>query len=312
MMPYVNVENLLDHPSRLIGLLHYRSTYAPHDWVPFDNALLQPAWKRGALEEKSAPGCITMHGSDYGKWIDFDKPAVHLAGAYGSPRALLILETQQRLFAFLRKVTNILLEASKLPIVSVDEAHDSNTRNTNERMVCMNWMRFVKSRDFRDTQRLSFGRTYAQQPFSTPVRFDVNVLIDIAENQAAEAYDELWLLQTDLEYFHDRAIYFEARWFDTVPGLKKLHPMTDDEKYDNVAFILTILALTKAQDWQWIVDECYTLKREFDKSSPYIQAGKALPQEYGYALAPLKMLLMKLQVTLRNNLLRLMLRSPQL
>ena len=44
-----------------------------------------------------------------------------------------------------------------------------------------------------ESTRSSFGAVFAKQAFAEPPKFDINVLLDIAETQIAEAHDELWL-----------------------------------------------------------------------------------------------------------------------
>ena len=113
LLPYINIEDLSKDSVNFIRLLHHRTTYPPQDWVHFDNAQLQPSCMQGGLEEKSAEGCVMMCDEEYGTWKDFDRIAVHRGDAYGAIRGLLILEAQQRLMSFLRKmVTTILKDAS--------------------------------------------------------------------------------------------------------------------------------------------------------------------------------------------------------
>ena len=41
LLPYLNIEDLVSDPYRFICLLHYRCSYPPVSWVPFDNSLIQ-------------------------------------------------------------------------------------------------------------------------------------------------------------------------------------------------------------------------------------------------------------------------------
>ena len=113
LLPYINIEDLSKDSANFIRLLHHRTTFPPQAWVHFDNAQLQPGWKQGGPGEKSAEGCIVMHGEKYGAWKEFDRQAVHRGDAYGAIRGLVILEAQQILMSFLRKmVTTILKDGS--------------------------------------------------------------------------------------------------------------------------------------------------------------------------------------------------------
>ena len=66
LLPYINIEDLSKDPVNFIRLLHHRTTYPPQDWVHFDNAQLQPAWKQDGLQEKSAEGCVLVSDEEYG------------------------------------------------------------------------------------------------------------------------------------------------------------------------------------------------------------------------------------------------------
>ena len=102
-------------------------------------------------------------------------------------------------------------------------------------------------------------------------------MIDIAEDQANEAQDELCLLQTDLDYFHDRSRYQEATWFDKIEKGSHQHLFTAKQKFDNIGFIMTIKVVLGARDWQWLLEECQNVKRELRMSGSDISPGKPLP-----------------------------------
>ncbi len=110
LLPYLNIENLVEDASNLLKLIHYRINSEPGDWVPFDNVQIHEAWRHGLIPERSAEGCIKMYGKEMGTWQPFNSYEVHRAEAYGAPRALLILAAQASLLAFLRKLMTEILE----------------------------------------------------------------------------------------------------------------------------------------------------------------------------------------------------------
>ena len=109
LLPYVNQEGLSRDSTKVLQLLHYRTVHDPAEWVAFDNKQLFPAWKYGALEEKFVNGCVVLHGKEYGKWKTFNQTEVHTGRSCGTPRALLILETQADLSMFLLNFVKQLL-----------------------------------------------------------------------------------------------------------------------------------------------------------------------------------------------------------
>ena len=311
MLPYLNVDDLSIDPSNFIGLLLHRTKCLPEDWVPFDQAMLWSGWKQCTLREKSADGCIGMYGDRFGQWSTFDRNAVHRNDACGAPRGLLILESQQTLMKFLRVLTTVVLNGVKPPNPSNSpvtiNSTDPGARSIDAQYleICTQWLQFLNIDRKVDQPWLSFGAMFSDLPYSAAPSFDIETLIDIAENQANEAQDELWLLQTDLEYFHDRSRYQEVTWFDRlVTGSHK------KEKFDNIGFILTIKAVIHARDWQFLLDECRNVKRERERSETKIGSGKSLPNGYEKALGCLEAMLERSRSYHQMNLHRLLIRSP--
>lgn len=316
MLPYLNVDDLSGDPTKFIGLLLHRANCIPESWVPFDHAMLWSGWKQCIFAEKSADGCIIMHGDHFGNWSTFDPIAVHRNDACGAPRALLILESQQTLMKFLRDLTTIILDgadpskSSKTPdnLTSTDPATDVTA--SRELQVCTEWLQFLNADQKKDRPWLSFGAMFSDQPYSAAPTFDIDTMIDIAENQANEAQDELWLLQTDLEYFHDRSRYHEATWFDKIEKGSYRQNTTAKQKFDNIGFIMTIKVILQARDWQWLLDECHNVKQELQRSESEICPGRPLPKEYERALGSLEMMLRKALAYHQLNLKRFLVRSP--
>ncbi|KAL9135008.1 MAG: hypothetical protein Q9175_003806 [Cornicularia normoerica] len=223
LLPYINIEDLSKDSANFIRLLQYRTTYPPQDWLHFDNAQLQPGWKQGGPGEKSAKGCVIMRDEQYGTWEEFDHLAVLCGDAYGAIRGLLILETQQILMSFLRKMLTTILKDASTSNPQDIHAETSNRNLTSvpiphyDLTSCSKWTRFVEADPHPNRPWLPVASVYTQQPFSAPPSFDIDAMIEIAETKAMDAADELWLLQTDLDYFHDLMKRHEYEWLDSVP-----------------------------------------------------------------------------------------------
>ena len=309
LLPYVNVEDLVVDPYRFIGLLHHRCGPAPVRWVPFDNAIIQASWKQGSFEEDSGDGCILMDPMRYSIWTAFDAAAVHRGEAYGTPRGLLILESQRTLMSFLRSVVTVIIGTQRAEILAEPSTLE-DFLDFEDPGPCKDWMDFVDAQGKGKQTLETFGSIFAELPYSFPPKFDVNLLIDIAEARTAEAQDELWLLQTDSAYFHDRARYHEARWFDKVPCADAVQ-FTAREKLDNIAYIMTIKPLLQARDWQWLLEGCQAVKAEMVKPETKIDWGRPLPPLYESALGSLQLLLEKAYTYYQVDLKRYMLKFPQ-
>ncbi len=280
LLPYINLENLVEDSSFLINLLQNRSNYPPGQWVPFDNAQLQPAWRQALLPVLSAYGCIVLHGPAYGTWKTFSDDEVHRGDAYGTPRGLLILEAQKALMSFLRAMVDGIYGNAVLPTFRTAPTAASLLPSTAPTAAYDKWLPFLNSPSSREAARSSFGSVFARQPFSSPPVFNIDTLMDIAETRAAQAQDELWLLQTDLEYFLSVVKYFESQWFDKVPGISEMRTLQPEEKYDNIGRIVTQKVVTRARDWQWLVELCQCVRQEVEDFVEDITKGMELPTVY--------------------------------
>ena len=169
-----------------------------------------------------------MQGEQYGTWKEFDRLAVHHGDAYRAIRGLVILEAQQILMSFLPKLVNTILKdaTTSMPQERQQEAPNGSQASVTfphyDLASCSKWMRFIEAEPHRDQAWLSAVSLYTQQPYLAPTCFDIDMMIEIAETKAMEAGDELWLLQTDLDYFHDLMKRHEHEWLDSVPRMEEL------------------------------------------------------------------------------------------
>ena len=107
-----------------------------------------------------------------------------------------------------------------------------------------------------------FASWYTRQPIRRSPRAIIESLIEIAENRASGAKDELWLCQIDPDHFHKRLDHQCGQCYD-VRGT--LHT-SEVEKYDAIALQLTIESVIEAGAWQWLKQDCQSLQHEYQKS----------------------------------------------
>lgn len=271
----------------------------------FDNAQLQPGWKQGGPGEKSADGCITMQGEQYGTWKEFDISAVHHGNAYGAIRGLVILETQQILMSFLRKMVTTILKDTRASALE----ERSGAFPDYDLSSCSQWIRFVKAEPHGDQAWLSVASVYTQQLYSAPTCFDIDEMIEIAGVKAMEAADELWLHQTDLTYFHDLMKRHEREWLDSVPSIEELKNSSSKDKMDNIGYIMTVKVVIQARDWQWLLGQCQAVKTQMGMPEARTCVGQMFPVEYERALCGLLYLLREAQTWYQDSLSKLFLKS---
>ncbi|KEQ75458.1 hypothetical protein M436DRAFT_70947 [Aureobasidium namibiae CBS 147.97] len=230
LLPFIDVETLSHDPMNLLALLHYRSDSDIADWVMHDFEQLKVGFNWTMGPPSFNPHCVIMYGAHLGRLIPWNKQSAHRHDIIGYPRAVLILEAQAALFAFLRKTVEMLLEPS---------LHEATAGH-------QQWDVLVQS-DFGKIgpTPLVCRRT---EVFRSPPRLDMAAIVEYLHEQRDAMFDELWLLQTDPEYFRDHLIRAK-----------------DNEMHDRLA--------TKWRE-QWVLDYalCY--------SQACLRPGKSLPTEY--------------------------------
>ena len=280
LLPYITVEALSTHGSRLLRLLHHRAFHAPEEWVTFDNRQLHAGWSVFALDEKFCPGCIIMHGKSYGKWTPFDATAVHNGDSYGAPRALLILEAQSLLARFLRDFM----------ISMVDNIEKAKTQQASIKSA-----KTTALPDLEETSGIHLGITCYNQPFSPPPVFTVTTideLLTIVSRKEAESHDHLWLLQTDCAYFHNLACYWKEN--NCSMGLRDGASPKDTE-VDEFGTHLICSPLWQVLEWQQLTEVLRSVRQVYEARREYIVVGQPLPKDYAEALEYLQMLVFQLK-----------------
>jgi len=253
LLPFIDVETLSHDPMNLLALLHYRSDSDIADWVMHDFEQLKVGFNWTMGPPSFNPHCVIMYGAHLGRLIPWNKQSAHRHDIIGYPRAVLILEAQAALFAFLRKMVEMLLEPG------LEEATAGHQQ----------WDLLVQS-DFGKIgpTPLVCRRTEA---FRSPPRLDMAAIVECLHEQRDAMFDELWLLQTDPEYFRDH-----------------LTRAKDNEMHDRMAM-----------KWreQWVLDyalcysvwadnlrtalkqACYVLEMQKEMGGE-VRPGKSLPTEY--------------------------------
>lgn len=102
----------------------------------------------------------------------------------------------------------------------------------------------------------------------------------------------------------------EREWLDSVPGVEELKIFSAKEKMDNIGFIITVKLLIQARDWQWLLEECQTVKRIIGNPKAKTLVGELLPSDCERALCGLKYFLRKAQTWHQVNLHKSFFKSP--
>lgn len=266
LAPYLSLEGFAIDPAKLFGLLHNRSKFSPEQWCAYENYQIQPGWQCGGVEVEHLRGCVIMHGPHYGELTEWDMDEAHCCNIIGFPRAKLILEAQQHILGFLRKVVGLILEGV-----------DINTPGASDKWVAMT------SLGFKQTQNIEYWSPYVNQPFSAPPVFDAGYLVSIVKTKLNDTGDNLWLMQTDPSYMrHFIKILSQGAVFESIPSRKEAMRRISADIIEEVWAHF---------GWQWVAEECENVQSHYTNFRDDIGPGKKLPETYDQALGALELLI---------------------
>lgn len=191
LLPFLDVETLSQDPMCLFALLHYRSDSDIADWVMHDFEQLNVGFNWTMRPPAFNPHCVVMYGKYLGRLIPWNQQSAHRHDIIGYPRALLILEPQATLFAFLHKTVEVLLEPGLRETIAGHHLWDSLVRSDVGEI---------------GPTPLAYRRL---QAFRSPPRLDMAAVVKSLTEQKDTMFDELWLMQTDPQYF--RAHLLQAK-----------------------------------------------------------------------------------------------------
>ncbi|KAF4636653.1 hypothetical protein G7Y89_g1432 [Cudoniella acicularis] len=271
LLDYVNVDGLKGDLARLLGLLQNRTRYGPETWALHDSKKLDWCWNAGLADIDGSRLCMIMHGPRYGELVEWEERAAHAREMIGFPRARLVLEAQENLYKFLRRVIEQLVEGIKQEISPQNTFQDGQL-------------------EFKRSGRIDLWSTYINQPYSRPPVFSIETIHSKALARFNMISDHIWLLQTDPGYLR-RVIRVAAE------GYPPDHPIEDTHKYTASEIHYDIWTYWS---WAFIVEACQNVKEMQHKFSDNIYPGQPLPPKYEQVLQELELLL-ESQMRTRSN-----------
>ena len=121
-----------------------------------------------------------------------------------------------------------------------------------------------------------------------------------------EARDNMWLLQTDPDYFCELATYWSEYNIYTIPGAKA----TKEVKLHFLGGRLAKYSMTQVEEWELLEDELRYVLQIFDVGREAIRPGGHLPEAYDQALGRLELLVTELLIHKSEHLKELYAVSP--
>ncbi|ESZ94427.1 hypothetical protein SBOR_5220 [Sclerotinia borealis F-4128] len=274
---YVNIEAFRGDSACLLNLLFNRAHYHPEEFVIFDSCQLKLTWLAGDVDLSYSPGCLIMQGTKYGELVHWDKDAAHRWDIIGFPRARLILQAQKALMYLLRQIVDKILH-------DVDKDSGPIAAQSDQ----------VRSLEFRQSDIRGFSSSYYNEPYSVPLKFDINKLFGIAKTQLEVKKDHLWLLQTDPAY----AKY----WLGILSEGGLVRDKSLGFNKESLLAADLYAELQSIRLWTEVVLEIEKVKELHDSIRDQIIRGQALPPKYNRALGALEVLLVDYMTKLSSHL----------
>lgn len=207
LLQYLTVEDLSQDYTKLLALMHVRTSYTPSQWISFEFDSQRNAFDYDGIGLCYNPHCVVVGDKDFGRLIQWDREKAHGLEMIGFPLAHLTFEAQKDLSAFLRDMMDMLL----------GETGQQTPRG------CDRWDATVQAGfDTSNSGVLArFANSYG--PFSPPCRFDTDRIASLIHGRCAAAGDTLWLLQRDLLSFREFiATAQDTTYHQSLPDSKKL------------------------------------------------------------------------------------------
>ncbi|KAL9113688.1 MAG: hypothetical protein Q9227_002133 [Pyrenula ochraceoflavens] len=262
-MFYLSTDSLANDRSKLLRLLHTRTTSALEDWFAFDLIQTEFLCKCQRWRCKFNPNCVRMHGPNIGKLTQWQSDHAHRRDILGFPLAETVLFVQKEIFKLLRSIV--------LKLIKQGDPFSG----------CQKWETWVSS-NFRNPQDLEVWSEFDVRPFSDPLTFDIDRLLKVAKAKSEEAEDILWLMQTDARYLQNE---IRSR------GNSKVRQSLGKKKsYSFINNSIPVGPMIHALIWGWIFEECCNVQKIQHQCAPSLGSGQRVLQEYDHALWSLQLL----------------------
>ena len=261
LLPYLNVETLKGDPSKLLCLLHQRSSNSLEAWVAFDAAQMKVGVENSDLSNHYNENCVIMYGECYGLLIPYHTSACHSWSAIGFPRAILILQAQQVLFKFLRSFVDVMLGTDA--IVSGDKE----------------W-RARAGPGFVVEDGMESRFSFSNQAFSAPPMFDPITTLKRVKAQLPTAEDHLYFLQTEPAYLRNLVRQFRSG--------EQYTKMPEAKVWGMIVADLMLYPIQNVKRLQDLVSECEHVVTVHAAHKAAIRLGQPLTLPYARAVGLLE------------------------
>ncbi|KAL8925065.1 MAG: hypothetical protein Q9208_003749 [Pyrenodesmia sp. 3 TL-2023] len=203
MMPYINLEDL-SSKTNLLSLIESRTRMPPEHFAWFDSVSYKTATTLGAVRPAAAYRKVMLLTGQktretYGRLSDYDEDDVEdivwTGFAFQLSHGLVILETQQRLYRFLRRCVELLLHDIDLsqPAIMRAAVDEQQTVSLQDTIIP------PKSKEWQSVSEVNIQASY-----QLPRPFSLASLRKLAGAKRDAAEDAFWTLHQDPGYFRQQ------------------------------------------------------------------------------------------------------------
>lgn len=286
LLPWLNADALSKDPATLLTLMHYRTALSTREFAEFDHQQIDYAFRMNMVEMEYNPHCVTMHGSNFGKLVNWDPAAFHRCDMTSFTRARLLFEAQATLSEILAAAISAMIDQTSGPWQETGRLKFDDV---------------VENRP--SLGGLGEDMAFSGNPFSAPPLFDMNAMVESLQGRLRAAEDELWLLKTDPVVAHDHIARMEGSMTQ-----KLIKPGSSITTEVNMVQRMMV-AVESVEQWQYVLQEAERVRDTTTAAQADVQRGRALPKDHADALAILEWVLKDHLVNLTSNVGLLMLSS---
>ncbi|KAK3629148.1 hypothetical protein LTR22_022017 [Elasticomyces elasticus] len=284
LLSYLTVDTLSKDPTKILSLLHVRTSELLEHLLAFDLERATAAFDGCLVKTNYNAMCVSMFDSEaghIGDMIRFDASQVHRGDTVGFPRAELAFEAAHTLSKFLDKIVSKVL---------TNECGPSQGRLKLDALLAKSAQASLGAR-----------QRYYERPFAKLYKGDLVRLHDLLACGMKAARDEVWLMQTVPMYLREKFAQIEAQLH-----YRRLSPASHAEcilqsLFDTIDHVH--LAACMDEDFA----ECMPA---LEAGSLDVKRGQPLTNEYDQALGHLYSAIEGYYSVYRNALPKLLALSP--
>ena len=270
LLPYFTTDVLSEDPYKLLTLLHHRTESDPERWVLFDCEMVRLGFHTGALELRFNMNGVRMEGTEYGRLDErYIVAEWHSWRTIGFALADVVLDAQNVLAGRLLQIVDALV-------------HDVTDQNGSKQ-----WSQLIPKL----TAERVAGATWSDfglQPFLPSPELDLKTMRGLAEAKKREAYDEIWLRQTDPEY-----VQHLIRLTQDSPMSERFRDGSSEVAiWTDITNEVIAKPQHRANEWSWLAEECDFVSKVASVFGHQFSSRQALPEVLEVAIGALRLLVM--------------------